>query len=69
MGYIQWECATRIAIWENRIPFSLYLALALRGATSGFGIGRERLNATIIYEFKASPDVVTGILKLFSHDV
>lgn len=62
----------RVASGANKIPVTAVSAPTPKGATftSGSGIGQNRLYALITCsEFEASPHVVAGMLKIFSHDV
>lgn len=54
----------------NKVPGSSLSGSAPKGASSSSGTSQNHLYAlTTAQESEASPDVVTGMLKLFSHDM
>lgn len=54
----------------NIVSIVMLLALTVKVATCGFGTGQNYMYAySTHHESEASPDVITGTLQLFSHDV
>jgi len=60
----------KVASGENNVPVTSFLSLAPKGTPSSSDIGQNRLYAlTTRQEYEAFPDIMTSLLKLFSHDV
>lgn len=73
---MQRECPSLASFKENRAPISTLPPSVPKGAmsafasVSGISVGRNRLyTLSTRQNSRASPDVVTGMLRLFSHNV
>lgn len=70
IGHIQTNYPSRIDFGANKVPISMSSAPAPKGATSSTDTSQNYLYALITHQdFEVTHDVLTGILKLFSHDM